>query len=239
MSNKIFIKNFRAAVSNERIDKYRQRGVSGGDENLLVHYAWNIALAESLYPILQCMEIALRNSVHDAATVAYRSEFWFDTPGLLEAKSVDEIAKARANLTAMGKPITAAGLIAEQNFGFWTACFNTSQEGLLWPRIYRQTFPGLPKHLRKRSTIMRQLNDIRKLRNRIFHHEPIWYFNDLRPKHAQILQLIDWMSPAMSEFATAIDRFPALYNNGMTTFQSELEKKLAHVNQQPIQPLTS
>lgn len=235
MPNQAFIRRFRASVSNERLDKYRQRGVAGGDENLLVHYAWNIALAESFYPILQCMEIALRNSVHDAATAAYGSELWFDTPGLMDRKNLSGIADARATLAADGKAITAAGIVAEQSFGFWTACFNRSQEQHFWPKIYRQTFPGLLKYQRQRSTIADRLNEIRKLRNRVFHHEPIWYFNDLRDKHARILELIDWMSPAMAEFATAVDRFSGLYNPGMATFQVELEKRFVHILQPPPQ----
>jgi hypothetical protein len=224
-----FIRQFRASVSNERIDKYRQRGVAGGDENLLIHYAWNVALAESLYPILQCMEIALRNSVHKAATAAYGDSFWFDNPRLMDRKSLDGVATAKRDLLTRGKQITAAGIIAEQNFGFWTACFNRRQEQRLWPKIHRQAFPNIPRHLRQRSTIADRLNEVRKLRNRVFHHEPIWYLNDLRDKHGRILELTGWINPAMVEFAEAIDRFPSLYDAGMSTFQAELERKFRHV----------
>ncbi|MGE4343639.1 MAG: hypothetical protein AB7F20_05040 [Geoalkalibacter sp.] len=234
MPNKAFLRNFRASVSHERLDKYRQRGVAGGDENLLIHYAWNIALGESLYPVLQCMEIALRNAVHDAASAAFQTPYWFDTPHLLDSRSGAGIAEARNNLAAEGKPITAAGIVAEQNFGFWTACFNRRQEQVLWPRIYRQVFPGLPRYLRTRNTIANRLNEIRKLRNRIFHHEPIWYFNDLREKHTRILELIGWISPAMAEFVGAIDRFPDLYAAGMPAYKAELERKFLRIA--PSQP---
>jgi hypothetical protein len=236
LPNQEFIRAFRASVSNERIDKYRQRGVSGGDENLLVHYAWNITLAESLYPLLQCMEIALRNSVHQAAAAAYQTPWWFDTLNLLEPINASGIAKARSDLAAASKPITAAGIVAEQNFGFWTALFNRSQEQLLWPRISRSAFPGLPRRMARRTIIAERLNEIRKLRNRIFHHEPIWYFNDLREKHSRILELIGWTSPAMNEFAVAIDRFSSLYAAGMPAFQAELEKKFSRIVQPPSTP---
>lgn len=229
MPNQDFIRRFRRSVSNERLDKYRQRGVVGGDENLIVHYAWNISLSEGLYPLLQCMEVALRNAVHVAATAAYGTPLWFDVPGLLDAIGCGGVAKARADLVASGKPATADRIIAELSFGFWTAVFNRYQEQRLWPKIYRQAFPGLPKPLRQRRTIADRLNEVRKLRNRIFHHEPIWYFNDLRGKHDRILELTGWISPAMAEFAEAIDCFPILYDAGMPSFQVDLERKLHHV----------
>lgn len=223
MPNQEFNRRFREAVSNERLDKYRQRGVCGGDENLLVHYAWNIALSEGFYPILQCMEIALRNSIHNAATAAYNSPLWFDTPGLLDSFSRSKIQQAREDLESNGKTVTPAGIIAEQNFGFWTALFNRRQEQILWPKISRTAFPGLPKYMRKRNVIASRLNEIRKLRNRVFHHEPIWYIRDLRDKHSRILELITWLNPAMAEFAVAVDRFPELYFRGMAVFQADLE----------------
>lgn len=225
MPNQEFNRRFREAVSNERLDKYRQRGVCGGDENLLVHYAWNIALSESLYPILQCMEISLRNSIHDATSAAYNTPLWFDTPRLLDDHSRSNIQKAREDLQKNRKPVTAAGIIAEQNFGFWTALFNRRLEQILWPKIFRSAFPGLPKHMRTRNIIAGRLNEVRKFRNRVFHHEPIWYIQNLREKHTKILELIAWVNPAMAEFTVAIDRFPGLYSRGMAVFQADLETR--------------
>ncbi len=223
MPNQEFNRRFREAVSNERLDKYRQRGVGGGDENLLIHYAWNIVLSESLYPILQCMEISLRNSIHDATSAAYNTPLWFDTPELLDDHSRSKIQKAREDLLKNGKPVTAAGIIAEQNFGFWTALFNRRLEQILWPKISRAAFPGLPKHMRTRNIIAGRLNEVRQFRNRVFHHEPIWYIQNLREKHTNILELIAWVNPAMAEFTVAIDRFPGLYSRGMAVFQADLE----------------
>ena len=230
MPKQQFLRDFRAAVSNERLDMYRQRGVSGGDENLLIHYAWNIVLAESLYPTLQCLEVALRNSVHDAASNAYETPYWFDTPDLLDPRFAEGIAQAKTDLENKGKSITPAGIIAEQSFGFWSSLFNRSQEQVLWPKIHKKAFPNIPQHLRKRGTISSRLRDIRTLRNRIMHHEPIWYIRDLGDTHQNILQMVKWISPAMAEFVETIDRFPELYSSGMSAFQSDFEKRFSRIS---------
>lgn len=57
-----------------------------------------------------------------------------------------------------------------------------------------------------------RLSNIRKLRNRIFHYEPIWYYPDLEEQHAKVLEAINWINPAMKEFVLLIDQFPTCYN---------------------------
>ncbi|MDX9820036.1 MAG: hypothetical protein RBT16_14085 [Desulfococcus multivorans] len=221
-----FIQEFRSAVSNERIDMYRQRGVAGGDSNLLIHYGWNIVLAESFYPSLQCLEVVLRNAVHDAAQTAFETPLWFDIPGLLDERGSGEISSARTTLARKNKHASPPAIIAELNFGFWAALFASRMEQIFWPKIYRKAFPRLPRHLRKRSVISDRIGDIRKFRNRIFHHEPIWHLRDLGEKHAKIIETIGWINPSMEAFVAAIDRFPDLYRSGMSDVQAHLMSQL-------------
>ena len=78
-----FSDQLRRAISHERLDAYRQRGTSNDDSELFAHYAWNMALSESLYTPLQCLEVCLRNGIHDAATAYFktRKKLW-TLPGL-------------------------------------------------------------------------------------------------------------------------------------------------------------
>ena len=224
MTDQQFFQYFRQSVSNERLDKYIQRGAQGGDKNLLTHYAWNIALSESFYPLLQCVEVALRNAVHNAASNAFGRHDWYDIAGLLNKGSLDNIDKARRDLAKARKPDTPPQIVATVNFGFWTGLFYGQYDQTIFPHIAKDSFPNLDKSLRVSKTISKPLNNIRKFRNRIMHHEPIWHFKDLDIKHDQMLDVIGWINPAMLEFVSAIDRFPAIYQRGMTSYQHELEK---------------
>ena len=66
------------ALSSERIGAYRDRMSEDGDANLFAHYAWNIALSESLYPSLQILEVVLRNSIHQAVCQDCGQTDWYD-----------------------------------------------------------------------------------------------------------------------------------------------------------------
>jgi len=57
-----FSDQLRLAISHERLDAYRQRGSSRDNAELFAHYAWNMALSESLYTPLQCLEVIYINN---------------------------------------------------------------------------------------------------------------------------------------------------------------------------------
>ena len=59
----------RIVLSDERLAAYETMTPGDGDLDTFCHYAWNLSLSESLYPILQCVEVALRNTIHEAAAI--------------------------------------------------------------------------------------------------------------------------------------------------------------------------
>lgn len=65
-----FIRDAHRALSNERLHEYR-RTQADTALHRLGHYAWNIALCESLYPALHICEVTLRNSVFEVLRREY------------------------------------------------------------------------------------------------------------------------------------------------------------------------
>ncbi len=102
-------------------------------------------------------------------------------------------------------------MVAELTFGFWITLLDRRYERVLWPRLLRSAFPHMPAAIRQRQTLSKRFDDIRKLRNRVFHHEPILNRPNLIQEHAAIIDAIGWISPAMKEMTKAIDRFPAVH----------------------------
>ena len=213
-----FYLELRRAVSHERLEAYRKRGTDGGDENLFAHYAWNMALSESLYPSLQGLEVCLRNSIHDAASGRFGSEAWFDTDSVLLAPERAKVVEAKNALSKSRKSLEPGRVIAELTFGFWTSLFDVRYEQRLWPWLLKPIAPAMPKSLRTRKNLSRRFNKIRILRNRIFHHEPIWHWRDLSAQHAEMLEAVSWVSPAMRDFLVAFDRFPDIVAAGADSY---------------------
>lgn len=217
-------------LSVERFGKY-----SKGDDALLpplARYLWNVRLCEALYPTLGCVEVGMRNSIHRSFTSEY-GPLWFDTPDLLGELEIKSLEAAKRELSKAHKPLTPEGIVAELNFGFWTALMSRrhmsddpSNKGDYlkpWPRLLRSTFPHIPKQELTRSKLSVPLNKVRVLRNRVSHHEPIWHQQDLWGTYRDAKRLGEWLSPAMAAVTDTVDRFPEVYDGGSLVYHKGLE----------------
>ena len=213
------------AISEPRIKPYRQQP-NGSDSLACGTYAWNIAMCESLYPALNCLEVVLRNSIQQAAATAFGNEFWFDC--LTLNKSKDAVCRARKELQdkSAQKPMSAGDLVAGLNFGFWVGLFDRRYEQQLWPKLLDPVFPHIPRRLRRRKFLSIQLHQIRWLRNRIFHHEPIWNRDNLSKQHGQILDTIGWVNRDMRNLVEMLDRFPQIHARGAEAYEGDLTSTL-------------
>ena len=194
-------------LSRERLESYQRDGAS--DQIAVARYCWNVALAEALYPSLHVVEIALRNAL-DAALARYTGDSgWLQAQvDFLDERGRGSVSLARAKL---GPRESHGKLVAELTFGFWTSLLNKAYEQSLWVEALHEAFPGLRPSQRTRRTVSSRMNKIRDLRNRVFHHEPIWYRQTLAVDHADLLGAIEWLSPFASALAQELDRFPVVY----------------------------
>jgi hypothetical protein len=220
-----FATRLAAALSAERLAAYQQRLGPTGDHDLFACYAWNMALSEAFYPSLQVLEVALRNTIHKAVSRQARRSDWYDDPGIIRFPTDrDMVNQAKNNLAKKQKPLDPGRVVAELSFGFWTSLLDRRYEQVLWPALLKACFPYMPRAIRTRANISRRFQRIRTLRNRIFHHEPIWYWQDLRQQHADILEAIAWIEPAARDLVAAVDNFPAVYGTGLDAIRQNLRK---------------
>lgn len=197
---------FRGACSIERLAPYK----SGRSEiDALTLYVWNIALSEALYPSLQNLEIGLRNRMNIAITSSYSDSSWFkDTQIMVDVAERDAVENAEKRINKRGESITAPGIVAELNFGFWSELLAARHDVAIWrrPGVLEASFPHMP-HPRRRKALFTRFDEIRQLRNRVFHHEPIWHLN-LKTEHANIIEALGWLDPSLQKVTKVLDRFP-------------------------------
>ena len=221
MSQDSFLNNLIDPVSSELLEPYR-RANPQSDASSFAAYVWNITLSKSLYPALNCFEISLRNSVHAAGTRQFGTEFWFG--GRLRQDEADRVNSLRFRLNFYGNKNPSAGdLVSGLSLGFWVSLFKGQYERILWPRLLPDVFPHAPRRQRARKGISKRVDRIRRLRNRGFHHEPVWHLPDLEEQHHLILETIGWISPAMLEMTRLLDRFDSVYTRGSRPYAPELE----------------
>jgi Abi-like protein len=226
-SNHIFFDELSIIFSEERLDGYLNHAKCNNSKtDALVAYSWNIELSQALYPALQILEITLRNSLHQTLSTNFNTAHWFDLT-FLHKREKKQIEQAKDDLKKEHKRIEAGHIVAKLSFGFWTSLFDVRYEHgqILWPKLLKPTFPYLSKSQRTRTYLSRELNRIRFLRNRIFHHEPIWHWKDLTDQHASIINMTKGLSPAASKYLDIFDQFLSIYFAGKVQIEAKLSQK--------------
>lgn len=231
----LYAKAIRRALSSERLDAY---GLGRTDDQKIANYLWNLALCESLYPALNSLEIALRNAVFRAGATVFGGlatrdvPCWLDAdPSIIHPDHEHFLTAARHRLQERGRPMEPGRLVAELSFGFWTALFDVRYEKnrVLWPRLLGAQLldSSSPRSVRSRKQLSPLLNRMRYLRNRVFHHEPIWHWGDLGQQHALALDLVGWFSPALRRTIEPGDRFRQVHAAGSTPFLQRVRALIA------------
>ncbi|MFN8541871.1 MAG: hypothetical protein U0232_30885, partial [Thermomicrobiales bacterium] len=164
-------------------------------------------------------EITLRNNAYTAISGVYGAEWLLMNPPLLRQREDAQVVAAAAELCGRtGLLARSRDVIPELDFGFWTSLFARDYDPTIWQQRHfvQTTFPQQPYRRRIRAELADRFNTIRKLRNRVFHHEPIWNRPDLPQRHADIIEAIGWMSPAVHLTITTsgIDNFTTVYAHG-------------------------
>ena len=215
-----FYRSLIEAISPSRFSSYQIGSGTDGVQPGIAEYLWNIGLSESLYPALQGVEITLRNSIHDAVRQDGGVDDWFAY--MLAGRELESVTAEKRRMSNQGKIIRPDDLVASLSFGFWVGLFHSRYEQILWPKLLVEVFPNIPRELRTRNSIFRKLEQIRRLRNRVFHHEPIWHWHDLEQRHREMLEVISWINREMLSVVEAIDRFTEVYQQGPDQYRKDL-----------------
>ena len=198
-----------ASLSRERLEIYL--AAARGDRAKAVRlHAWNTAVSAAFYGPLQGLEVTLRNAVHRELVKRYGPS-WHDNPDTgLDKVALARVSDAKSKLSRGDHEAETSRLVAILSFGFWVSLVGpggrlvsgrkADYQMTLWRPALRRVFLHREKLTRKQAH--GPLNDLRILRNRIAHHEPIFDRN-LIEDHDRILELIGWMSPGT---ATWIER---------------------------------
>jgi len=236
------------ALSVQRLDSYKQDS-DRDDVDRVARYLWNMALSGTLNSSLHIFEVTLRNAIFDTSVKLVDTRklnlpdvpCWLDAENstLLYANEIAEVNRAKTYLSTDPKRRTPGHLIAKLTFGFWVQLTSRVYNELradgpqLWPRGLPLAFPFkwppgskkiVPDHL-DREMIFNRLHEVRELRNRVAHHEPIWDL-DLEHQYRRMLEILGWMSARMKDAVTTLDTFPGVLASGSGAYRTRAEQLL-------------
>jgi hypothetical protein len=165
-------------------------------------YKQNIYLSQQYYILLSIFEISLKNSVNNYF-INKISINWFESE-VLHSDTKQKIQEARKKILQRKEIATHDKIIAELSFGFWTSLFRKSYSNLLRFKDIKAIFPNLPNRSEKlvnRNILDKELNEIRKFRNRVFHYERIISKSQYENIKITIYQLLSYFDIEIYNFA--------------------------------------
>lgn len=224
------------ALSPERLRAYRcldDRDETDG----LARYIWNAALVTAIQPLLHVIEIAFRNELSRAARTitasrSYRYDSipsWLDAvPSMLLEHEREKVVHAKTYLGDDPRSQTEGHLIAKLDFGFWIALCREPYSDRradgprLWNRALTMVCAKRPAQVATRAEIYHRFDDVRKYRNRIAHHEPIWD-RDFMSRFAFLIDTLRWMSPKMADAVEQTSAARPLFAAGPAAYRPYAE----------------
>jgi hypothetical protein len=206
-----------ACLSTTRLSTYATACTPAANEDHTVAalrlYRWNTEISAAFMVPIHLCEVAIRNAAADALAALYGPR-WPWSPGFAQAlpnpsqsySPVRDLAQVAASQPTTGK------VIPELKFVFWEKLFTNRHNQRLWTPHLHNTLPNIDttKPINQATGDIRaKLGDVRLLRNRIAHHEPI--FNR---QHADELltmrTLVGYRSSEMQLWLDAVETVTAL-----------------------------
>ncbi|HZQ11636.1 MAG TPA: hypothetical protein VFB31_02370 [Pseudolabrys sp.] len=142
-------------------------------------YHWNALLSAAFLFPLHVFEICIRNAAANAIGSKYNARWpWSAAFEMSLPVQSAPWFSPRNELRSVRQRHQAAGkVIADVRFAFWESMYTRRHDGRLWQPFLRREFPNIPSSLsiaEARSRIHQAAGQVRELRNRIAHHEPIF-----------------------------------------------------------------
>ncbi|CAN5805944.1 Abi family protein [soil metagenome] len=205
-------------VSKPRVARYMDS--AGGDQVRAYElYLWNSRLAGSLFEDLGHLEVFVRNALQPNLQAWHRSRHhqgcWLDDPDEVLHESLrNKISIARRDLERLKKlPLDQqlpGQVMTGLSFGFWVDLLRSDYHTSLWTPWLHKSFPHFAGS--RRGVVYLRLQKLRKLRNRIAHHEPI-YEELVKELHSDLLKVLGWIDPALAHWVQDGSRTIELWNN--------------------------
>lgn len=193
----------REVLSTARFEPYLAK--TGGDVAAAIRlYWWNVKVSAAFYAPLHCLELALRNAMHEQLSVELKRLDWWTAAPLNDYGRRTVSVAIQKTSGRDGRSYTADDIVAELSFGFWVSLVSrgVSYDRNLWVPILHRAFPY---YNGRRQPLHDNLLTMVLFRNRIMHHEPI-HHRHLAADHAKIYRLLGYISPVVIQELEPFDR---------------------------------
>jgi hypothetical protein len=163
-------------------------------DSSLPHESWHdlyleeILAASAKWPLINLIEVALRNRISHQLENRFGADFFLQEPRQLMAAERGRLRDAQRECSAL----TMQEVIRKLPMGFWLQLLSKKYESTLWAPALWRTFPAWDGTSRK--LVHEEITAVWKLRNRIAHHESTRHDSTL-PSALALGQLLLGLEP--------------------------------------------
>ena len=185
LSNDVVLK-IEQTLSIPRLSKYenfyKDKGEPYEKSDVLMLYERNLIISNKFFYLLNYFEVVLRNAVIQAIEISFRcneTNSWHENEAFIRSlsrrgryspKSMFDSAKEKF-------PDSPSKMIPELKFVFWQKMLMANYEERIWQGCFNSIFPNAT--VENRQIFYDWTDQLRELRNRIAHHEPIIFNRNL------------------------------------------------------------
>ncbi|MFB6575761.1 hypothetical protein [Kocuria palustris] len=203
-----------SVLSDPRMATYRAE--AGTAEGAFALYCWNAQVSAKFMVPIHFAEVALRNVVNDVLSEVYGANWPWSQNLILSLPDPSRSAYSpRQDLARTASRYQTTGkIVAELKFAFWVSMFTRRHHQRLWKGRIFLYFPESPLSAEDdlRHEIRERLDEVRVLRNRIAHHEPV-FKRDLMVDQERLTTLVKWRSLPIFQKVAEINEVPEVLAN--------------------------
>jgi hypothetical protein len=189
-------------------------------------YKYNILLSQSLYPLISILEVGMRNAIDAVLKKKFGPNWIIDGrngfmihPDMVyfderekrkkpDTVLIDKLLKVENRLLFDGIPLVHNKIIGDIGFGFWIKLMDSKPISIL----KAEQLKAFKNWSGKNQVMYSQLNDIRVLRNRISHQEPICFdragnlsVDSMRVHYRTVKDAIGWIDKELQGWSDNFD----------------------------------
>ena len=198
-------------VSKPRLKRYKV-ACYGDKQKAIKLYSLNVVLSQSFYPYLSMFEIAFRNAIDKEMRAFFDNSSWLITENRpngfasVLASNGERYMQQTINqiFRTYNNSATHLNIMSEASLGFWTRFFKRSYFRLLRGRPI-QIFRNAAIQV-QRAEVYVMLQNIRRLRNRIYHNEPICFLRrainvtEVETLCLNLNKIMQWLNEDINQF---------------------------------------
>lgn len=217
------LNKYQSTISLERLLSFVAPGEQQDEvpaDVLIGRYKDNILISQAFYPILSVLEITLRNSIDTMLKTKF-GENWIEKELTQQTILCDydynslREAYEKTKQAYNNEYFTYGKVIAGLNFGFWISLCSKKYNVPIWTKqgCFKGVFINYPHNKQEQiHEISKKLTSIKKLRNKIFHYEPILKHKEkILIKYDEMLEVLSYLPNDNSDMLANTCNFKSIY----------------------------